>query len=76
MEATEERLAAQRPIAVPTIVLHVAADGVSPVWSSEGHGAFSPGLITAASCQSPAHFLPQEAPGAVIEALRELCPAP
>jgi hypothetical protein len=31
LEPLEQRLAAQPPIAVPTIVLHGAADGVSPV---------------------------------------------
>jgi hypothetical protein len=30
LEAIEERLAAQPPITVPTIVLHGACDGVSP----------------------------------------------
>jgi pimeloyl-ACP methyl ester carboxylesterase len=76
LEPIEERLAAQPPITVPTIVLHGAADGVSPAQSSEGHRQFFTGPYQRRVVPVAGHFLPQEAPAAVVEALKELCPAP
>jgi pimeloyl-ACP methyl ester carboxylesterase len=72
LEAIEERLAAQPPITVPTIVLHGACDGVSRPQSSEGHARFFTGPYRRRVVPVAGHFLPQEAPGAVIEALSEL----
>ena len=43
LEAIEDRLAAQPPITVPTIVLHGACDGVSLPESSAGHARFFTG---------------------------------
>ena len=76
LELIEERLAGQPPITVPTIVLHGAADGISPALSSEGHRHFFTGPYQRGVIPVAGHFLPQEAPAAVVEALRELCPAP
>ncbi len=72
LEAIEDRLAAQPPITVPTIVLHGACDGISLPGSSEGHARFFTGPYQRRVVPVAGHFLPQEAPGAVIEALSEL----
>jgi pimeloyl-ACP methyl ester carboxylesterase len=72
LEAIEERLAAQPPIAVPTIVLHGACDGVSPPQGSEGHARFFAGPYQRRVVPAAGHFLPQETPVAVVEALSEL----
>jgi pimeloyl-ACP methyl ester carboxylesterase len=72
LEAIEERLAAQPPITVPTVVLHGACDGVSPMQGSEAHARFFTGPYQRRVVPVAGHFLPQEAPGAVIEALSEL----
>ena len=72
LEAIEDRLAAQPSISVPTIVLHGACDGVSPPQSSEQHARFFTGPYQRRVVPVAGHFLPQEAPGAVIEALSEL----
>jgi pimeloyl-ACP methyl ester carboxylesterase len=72
LQPIEDRLAAQPPITVPTIVLHGAADGVSPPQSSEGHGRFFTALYRRKVVPVAGHFLPQEAPGALIDALSEL----
>ena len=66
------RLAAQPPITVPTIVLHGACDGVSLPESSAGHTRFFTGPDQRRVVLVAGHFLPQEAPAAVIEALSEL----
>ena len=76
LEAIEERLAAQPPIRVPTIVLHGASDGVSLPESSAGHRRFFTGPYQRRVVPVAGHFLPQEAPAAVIEALHELRPVP
>jgi len=72
LEAIEDRLAAQPPITVPAIVLHGACDGVSLPQSSEGHARFFTGPYQRRVVPVAGHFLPQEAPGAVVEALSEL----
>jgi len=72
LQPIEDRLAAQPPITVPTIVLHGAADGVSPPQSSEGHARFFTGSYRRKVVPVAGHFLPQEAPGALIDALAEL----
>jgi pimeloyl-ACP methyl ester carboxylesterase len=76
LESIEERLAGRPPITVPTIALQGDADGVSPPQSSEGHRHFFTGPYQRRVIPVAGHFLPQEAPAAVVEALRELCPAP
>jgi pimeloyl-ACP methyl ester carboxylesterase len=72
LEAIEDRLAAQPPIRVPTIVLHGACDGVSLPQSSEGHRHFFTGPYQRRVVPVAGHFLPQEAPVTVVEALSEL----
>ena len=72
LQPIEDRLVAQPPITVPTIVLHGACDGVSPVQSSEGHARFFTGSYQRRVVLVAGHFLPQQATGAVIDALSEL----
>jgi len=49
---------------------------VSRPRSSEGHAGFFSGPYQRRVVPVAGHFLPQEAPGAVIDALLELRPAP
>jgi pimeloyl-ACP methyl ester carboxylesterase len=72
LQPIEDRLAAQPPITVPTIVPHGACDGVSPPQSSESHGRFFTGPYRRCVVPIAGHFLPQEAPGALVDALSEL----
>ena len=72
LQPIEDRLAAQPPITVPTIVLHGACDGVSPPQSSESHGRFFTGPYRRCVVPIAGHFLPQEAPSALVDALNEL----
>jgi len=68
----EARLAAQPKIAVPTIVLHGEADAVWPPGDSEGDGEKFTGPYQRRVVPVAGHFMPQETPGAVVAALREL----
>ena len=72
LQPIEDRLAAQLPITVPTSVLHGACDGVSPPQSSESHGRFFTGPYRRCVVPIAGHFLPQEAPSALVDALNEL----
>ncbi len=72
LEGLEERLAAQPPIAVPTVALHGACDGVSPPEDSAGHARFFTGPYVRHVVPVAGHFLPQEAPEAVLAAMAEL----
>ena len=74
MEASEVLLAAQPQIAVPTIVLHGAADGVSPPEDSEPHRRHFEGPYERRVIPRAGHFLPREAPAEVVRAVRELSP--
>ena len=71
LQPIEDQLAAQPPITVPTIVLHGACDGVSLPQSSEAHARFFTGSYQRRVIPVAGHFLPQEAPAALIEALSE-----
>jgi pimeloyl-ACP methyl ester carboxylesterase len=71
-EAVEARLATRPSITVPTIVLHGAADGVGPAVNSEGHAQHFTGPYQREVVPVAGHFLPREAPEAVVEAVREL----
>jgi len=71
-EAVEARLAAQPKITVPTIVLHGEADGVGPAANSEGHARHFTGPYRREVIPVAGHFLPREAPDAVVAAVREL----
>lgn len=72
LEPIEARLAAQPPIAVPTINLHGAADGVTPAEGSEGHARHFTGFYERRVVPRAGHFLPREAPAAVRGALWRL----
>jgi pimeloyl-ACP methyl ester carboxylesterase len=68
----EARLAQSPSIVVPTVVLHGAADGVAPPASSEGHAQHFTGPYQRRVIPVAGHFLPREAPGAVVTAVQEL----
>ena len=71
-EETEARLAERPTIAVPTIVLHGEADGVGPPAQSAGHARHFTARYERRVIPVAGHFLPREAPQAVVEAIREL----
>jgi len=68
----ETRLAAQPKISVPTIVLHGEADGVGPAAGSETHARYFTGSYRREVIPVAGHFLPREAPEAVVKAVCEL----
>ena len=68
----EARLAAQPVIAVPAIVLHGEADGVGPVAGSSGHAKHFTGSYERRVIPVAGHFLPHEAPEAVVQAIVDL----
>ena len=72
LEPIERRLAAQPSITVPTIVLHGEADGVGPVEQSAGHARHFTGRYERRVVPVAGHFLPHEAPEAVVQAVRDL----
>ena len=76
LEPIEERLAAQPPIPVPTIVLHGAYDGVDPPEGSERDARFFTGPYRRRVVPVAGHFLPRETPEEVVRAVRELVPSP
>jgi len=61
-EDTERRLTEQPLIAIPTIVLHGADDGVTSVDSSEHHRRFFTAAYERQVISAVGHNLPQEAP--------------
>jgi pimeloyl-ACP methyl ester carboxylesterase len=71
-EPTEQRLAGRPPISVPTIALHGEADGVGPPEGSAGHARYFTGTYARRVVPVAGHNLPQEAPGAMSDALLEL----
>lgn len=71
-EAIQKTLAAQPKITVPSIILHGEADGVTPPENSASHGRFFTDLRRRTVVPTAGHFLPREAPDAVVEALVEL----
>src|SRR5271166_2356888 len=71
VEEIEQRLAGRPLISVPTIVLHGACDGVSAPESSQGHARFFSGPYQRRVIPVAGHFLPEEAPAAVVEAVME-----
>jgi pimeloyl-ACP methyl ester carboxylesterase len=72
----EQRLAAQPPIAIPTIVLHGAADGVSPPVQSEHRPDQFTGPYERRVVPLAGHFLAREAPDEVVRALKMLIEGP
>jgi pimeloyl-ACP methyl ester carboxylesterase len=72
LQTIEEQLARQPPITVPTVSLNGECDGVSlpgPPAQQAAHfaGSYQHRVIPVAG-----HFLPREAPEAVVEAVRGL----
>jgi pimeloyl-ACP methyl ester carboxylesterase len=76
LEDVEQYLAAQPPIPVPAIVLHGAADGVSPVGQSEPHAIHFANRYDRRVVPVAGHFLSRETPDAVVRALRDLMQGP
>ena len=75
LEPIEARLAQQPSIAVPTIVLHGACDGVDPPEGSQADAEHFTGPYARRVIPVAGHFLPQEAPDAVVAAVAELMAA-
>jgi pimeloyl-ACP methyl ester carboxylesterase len=71
--AVEAQLAAQPNIDVPSINLHGAADGVTPVGASEGHGKHFTAAYQRRVVENVGHNVPQEAPQAFADAILQLC---
>jgi pimeloyl-ACP methyl ester carboxylesterase len=71
-DASEAKLAAQPQIRVPTIVLHGEADGVGPAAGSERHARHFTNMYERRVIPVAGHFLPREAPEAVVAAIKEL----
>lgn len=71
LEAIEAQLARQPHITVPAIVLHGACDGVDVPAGSEDAYRFFDGPYRRRLVPIAGHFLPHEAPGAVVEAIVE-----
>ena len=68
----DARLAERPEIAVPTVVLHGEADGVSPPGRRDASSPLITGLRRHELVPVAGHFLPREAPDAVVRAVREL----
>ena len=72
MAAIESRLAVQPAIAVPTINLHGDADGVGPLSERDGSAAKFTGGYERRMLARVGHNVPQEAPAATVQAIRDL----
>jgi pimeloyl-ACP methyl ester carboxylesterase len=72
LEEIEALLAAQPKIAVPTIALQGAADGVQPPEATTTHSAFFTGSFSRRVLAGVGHNPPQEAPRAFTDAVLEL----
>jgi len=72
LDAIEARLAERPPIPVPTIVLHGAADGIGLPSLNDRDAERFTGDYLRRIIPVAGHFLPNEAPGAMIEALTDL----
>ena len=72
LNAIEAQLALQPPITVPTISLHGECDGVGPPDSIDHHTRHFTGPYQRRLIPIAGHFLPREAPGAVVRAICDL----
>jgi pimeloyl-ACP methyl ester carboxylesterase len=68
----ERKLAGQPQIAVPAICLHGLSDGVVPVGISNAHEKHFVGRFECQSLPGIGHNIPQEAPGAFVDAILKL----
>lgn len=75
LEPIEQRLAAQPLIPVPTIVLHGEDNHVIPSETSEKDARFFTGPYQRRVIPRVGHNVPQEAPGALVDAVLELVAA-
>ena len=73
--AIEARLAAQPPIAVPTITFDGADDGVRPVADASAHAHRFTGSRSHRIVPGVGHNMPQEVPRVFADAVLELIPA-
>jgi pimeloyl-ACP methyl ester carboxylesterase len=71
--SVEARLAAQPKINIPTINLHGAVDGVTPVGASESQGKHFTAQYQRRVLENIGHNPPQEAPQAFADAILQLC---
>lgn len=74
LQDIEDRLASRPPIAVPTVVLHGAEDGVDPPENSADAARRFRGPFRREVVAGAGHFLPHEAPQPWIASLRDLTP--
>ncbi|HEX3520835.1 MAG TPA: alpha/beta hydrolase [Stellaceae bacterium] len=72
LDAVEAQLARQPPITVPTIVLQGEADGVSPPDRTDGAARHFTGPYQSRIIPHAGHFLPREAPEAIVQAISEV----
>jgi pimeloyl-ACP methyl ester carboxylesterase len=72
LEPIEERLAAQPPIAAPTVVLVAEADGVDPPSPDDQDAGQFTGSYERRLLPRVGHFVPREAPDAVVSAVESL----
>jgi pimeloyl-ACP methyl ester carboxylesterase len=72
LEAIEARLAAQPRIAAPTVVLAGEADGVDPPSPDDHDAVHFTGPYERRLLPRVGHFVPREAPDAVVAAVRSL----
>jgi pimeloyl-ACP methyl ester carboxylesterase len=72
-QAIEAQLVAQPRIDVPTIVLHGAADGVTPCHISESHRKHFGARYERRVLENVGHNPPQEAPRLFADAVLQLC---
>jgi pimeloyl-ACP methyl ester carboxylesterase len=71
-DTIEAQLAHQPPITVPTIALQGEADGVSPPDRTEHTARHFTDSYQSRIVPRAGHFLPREAPEAVVQAIGEL----
>ncbi|HEY0331464.1 MAG TPA: alpha/beta hydrolase [Rhodopseudomonas sp.] len=71
--ASEARLAAQPAITVPSIILHGAEDGITPLVSSENYATHFTGRCQRRVLAKVGHNPPQEAPREFAKAVLEMC---
>jgi pimeloyl-ACP methyl ester carboxylesterase len=72
LEPIECLLKEKPPISVPTIVLHGAADGVTPPETSERHAFHFTTRYERRVIPVAGHFIPRETPAAVVQAVLDL----
>lgn len=76
LEDIERALAAQPTIGVPTVSIDGEADGVNPPGRQDRHRAMFTGAYTRVLLPGVGHNVPQEAPLAFADAVRQLAAAP